>query len=80
MSRWACFWRHWIAVAFLQAYFSSVNRSLLPDDRDELVGLLDMALVERTIYELGYELANRPGFIHIPLTDLRRLLETSVAQ
>jgi predicted trehalose synthase len=72
-SMWACFWRHWTTAAFLQTYFSTVNRRLLPSDRDELIGLLEMSLIERTIYELGYELANRHGFIHIPLTDLRRL-------
>ena len=74
---WSRFWRHWVSVAFLQAYFAAVDRLLLPADRDELRLLLDARLLERTLYELGNELAYRPRWVHIPLTDLRELLEVS---
>ena len=37
--------------------------------------LLDTMLIEKALYELRYELDNRPGWVRIPLRGLRRLLE-----
>jgi predicted trehalose synthase len=50
---------------------------LLPRDRDDLLLLLDIHLFERTLYELGHELTHRPDWVHIPLSDLKDLLEAS---
>jgi maltose alpha-D-glucosyltransferase/alpha-amylase len=72
---WSLFWRHWVSVAFLQAYFSAVDPSLLPPDRDDLRLLLDTQLFERTLYELGHELAHRRDWVRIPLRDLKDLLD-----
>jgi maltose alpha-D-glucosyltransferase/alpha-amylase len=33
-----------------------------------------MYLIEKALYELGYELNNRPDWIRIPLRGLRHLL------
>ena len=46
---WSQFWRHWVSVAFLQAYLSAVDPALLPRDRDDLHLLLDTLLMERTL-------------------------------
>ena len=73
---WSLFWQHWVSAAFLQGYFSTVNPGLLPPDRDDVRVLLDVSLLERTLYELGYELAHRPDWVHIPLRDLGDLLES----
>jgi maltose alpha-D-glucosyltransferase/alpha-amylase len=75
LAQWSAFWRHWVAAAFLGAYLSTVDRALLPADPEELHMLLDIRLLERTLYELGYELAHRPDWVHIPLRDLRDLLD-----
>jgi maltose alpha-D-glucosyltransferase / alpha-amylase len=72
---WSLFWRQWVSAAFLQAYFSTVNRDSLPPKREDLALLLDVALLERTLYELGHELAHRPDWIHIPLRDVRDYLD-----
>jgi maltose alpha-D-glucosyltransferase/alpha-amylase len=74
---WSGFWRHWVSAVFLQAYFSTVDRRLLPAKRDDLCLLLDLGLLERTLYELGHELAHRPDWVHIPLKGLRDLLDAS---
>jgi len=72
---WSLFWGHWVSVAFLQAYFSSIDQKLLPSDRGDLLLLLDLHLLQRTLYELGHELTHRPDWVHIPLRDLKDLLE-----
>ena len=77
LCEWSLFWRYWIAVAFLQTYFSTVDRSLLPRGTKELRLLFELCLLERTLYELGYELNQRPDWIGIPLRDLRDLLNYS---
>jgi maltose alpha-D-glucosyltransferase / alpha-amylase len=38
--------------------------------------LLDFYLLEKCIYEVGYELGNRPSWLSIPLGGLRSLLTT----
>jgi predicted trehalose synthase len=38
-------------------------------------GLLDLAELEKVLYELRYEAANRPAWLHIPLEGLRSLLK-----
>ena len=74
---WSGFWRHWVSAVFLQAYLSTVDRDLLPPKREDLCLLLEIGLLERTLYELGHELTHRPDWVHIPLRDLRDLLHDS---
>jgi maltose alpha-D-glucosyltransferase/alpha-amylase len=38
--------------------------------------MLDFYLLDKGIYELRYELNNRPDWVPMPLEGLRRLLET----
>ena len=37
--------------------------------------LLDLYLMEKAIYELAYELNNRPEWLRIPLRGMQSLLE-----
>ena len=46
----------------------------LPQDSEELTRLLDTYVMEKAIYELGYELGNRPDWAVIPLRGLTQLL------
>ena len=38
--------------------------------------MLEFYLLDKAIYELRYELNNRPDWVPIPLEGVRRLLET----
>jgi maltose alpha-D-glucosyltransferase/alpha-amylase len=53
--------------AFLDAYFGS--------DESRNIQLLDFFLIEKAAYELGYEAANRPVWLPIPLNGLLRIAE-----
>jgi maltose alpha-D-glucosyltransferase/alpha-amylase len=41
---------------------------------DDQRGLLTLAEIEKLLYELRYELANRPDWLHVPLRGARGLL------
>ena len=62
--------------AFLDAYVRTVRAagvSLLPARDADLARALRALEVEKALYELGYELGNRPDWVGIPLSALARL-------
>jgi maltose alpha-D-glucosyltransferase/alpha-amylase len=61
--------------AFLRAYASATSGSGLYGSFDDMRGLLELAEMEKVLYELRYELDNRPDWIHIPLQGLDALLK-----
>ncbi len=44
------------------------------DSFEDMRGLLQLAEMEKVLYELRYEAANRPDWIHIPVQGLMSLL------
>ncbi|MCO5177114.1 MAG: maltose alpha-D-glucosyltransferase [Thermomicrobiales bacterium] len=72
---WALFWYQWVASSFLAGYLeTAAGESFLPSDRETLGLLLDILLLDKAIYELNYELNNRPDWVRIPLSGLLDLL------
>ncbi|MGD8922735.1 MAG: maltose alpha-D-glucosyltransferase, partial [Candidatus Zixiibacteriota bacterium] len=69
-ARLSCFvepWYRYISGAFLHSYLEKANgASFIPEDREELQTLLQTYLLEKAVYELGYELNNRPDWVQIP--------------
>jgi maltose alpha-D-glucosyltransferase/alpha-amylase len=60
---------------FLEGYTkTAAGLASVPADGHSLGALLDLFLIEKALYELRYEIANRPDWIAIPL---RGLLELS---
>ena len=75
MSNWAESWNAWVANRFLAKYFETAGTaSYLPRSREETQIVLDLHLLEKAIYELGYELNNRPTWVGIPLQGISKLL------
>ena len=71
----AGFWYRWVSAAFLRAYLAeSGNAAHLPGTHDELQVLLDVHLFEKALYEITYELNNRPDWLSIPLRGVLDLL------
>ncbi|MFQ3585314.1 MAG: maltose alpha-D-glucosyltransferase, partial [Cyanobacteriota bacterium] len=78
MMRWAQFWHRWVCAGFLAEYLQVASQSaFLPRNLQELEVLLDAYLLEKAIYELGYELNNRPDWVEIPLRGILQLLGIS---
>ena len=68
-------WEARARAAFLDGYLEHVDPALLPAGRpatDELLGLFEL---EKAVYELGYEIDNRPAWVGIPAAGIARLLQ-----
>ena len=79
LGNWAQYWQRWVSATFLKTYLEvSGNSNFIPKDREELALLLDLYLLDKAVYELGYELNNRPSWVRIPLDGISQLLQNSV--
>jgi maltose alpha-D-glucosyltransferase/alpha-amylase len=76
IDSWLMFWHRWISGTFLDSYLE-VARSgrFLPDDVEELTQLFDFFLLEKSIYELGYEANSRPDWVDIPARGILDILD-----
>jgi maltokinase len=62
---------------FLNGYLAEVDPSLLPGGRSAIMNILSIFELEKAVYELQYELNNRPDWVAIPVAGIRRLLEAA---
>jgi trehalose synthase-fused probable maltokinase len=60
---------------FLEGYFETVEDSLLPAGQQAIDRLLSVYELEKAVYELRYELDNRPDWVSIPVAGIQRLME-----
>ena len=73
---WISFWHGWVSVVFLKAYLGIAERaSFWPGSQAEFQVLLDAHLLEKAVYEIGYELNNRPDWVRIPMRGVLDILE-----
>ncbi len=61
---------------FLEHYFARIDPALLPSGEAAVGNLLSIFELEKAIYELQYELDNRPDWLPIPVAGIVRLLES----
>jgi maltokinase len=61
---------------FLEHYLQTIDPALLPAGESAIVNLLSIFELEKAIYELQYELDNRPEWLPIPVSGIARLLES----
>lgn len=72
-------WCDWMCVAFLREYREFGGCIGLPrNDRDFRL-LLDVYLMEKALYELRYELNNRPDWVQVPLAGILNLMEEDIS-
>jgi len=61
---------------FLQQYFAHVDSALLPPGESGIENMLSLFELEKAVYELQYELDNRPDWVSIPVAGITRILES----
>jgi maltokinase len=72
-------WEDRARKAFLDGYFGRVEPSLLPPGEGPTRQLLAVFELEKAVYELRYELNNRPDWVAIPVAGVLRLLDADDA-
>jgi predicted trehalose synthase len=68
-------WEERCRAAFLEGYHDAVDPRLLPAGNSGSDNLLALFELQKLVYELRYELGNRPDWISIPVAGLLKLLE-----
>ncbi len=67
-------WEQRARAEFLDGYMGTVDHALLPSGEEALAKLLAIFELEKAVYELRYELDNRPDWVSIPVAGIVRLL------
>lgn len=77
LEPFADLWFDCVKKVFLNAYLdvAKEHKGLVPADETKLNILLKVFLLNKAVYEVGYELQNRPDWISIPLNGLLNILE-----
>jgi len=76
LEQWAQFWYVWVSSSFLMSYLNGVEQAqLIPNDPEQMRVLLDAYLLEKAVYEIGYELNNRPDWLKVPLQGILQLMK-----
>ena len=68
-------WEDETREVFLEGYYSAADPNLLPPGHEATAKLLAVFELEKAVYELRYELNNRPDWVGIPVAGIARLLE-----
>jgi trehalose synthase-fused probable maltokinase len=78
LNGWAEVWAKWVSDRYLEEYLRTARGAeFLPPSNEEISALLQLHVLEKAVYELGYELNNRPGWVAIPLEGISKTLESS---
>lgn len=76
LDAWAERWSFYVGQHFINRYFEATNgSSIVPVEAPQREHLLRGYLMNKAIYELNYELNNRPDWAAIPLRGILKLIE-----
>ena len=73
LKKWATIWEELIIEAFLEGYLKVMSINL--PCKDAFLKILQAYQIDKAIYELDYEINNRPDWLKIPVEYLRSVVE-----
>jgi maltose alpha-D-glucosyltransferase/alpha-amylase len=76
LEPWARLWEQSACSAFLRAYrltMRAANGMMVPAETEAFEQLLEIYVLDKALYELMYELNNRPAWVRIPLAGILAL-------
>ncbi|MFC1939031.1 putative maltokinase, partial [Chloroflexota bacterium] len=77
LEDWARAWHLWVSTIFLKSYLEIMaDTTILPHASEEMRIILDAYLLDKALYEVNYELNNRPDWVRLPLQGILQALET----
>lgn len=69
-------WEKWAQESFIEGYLSATEFCpSVPADKALFRDILALLCIEKAIYEINYEINNRPDWLEIPLNGLLEVLE-----
>jgi maltose alpha-D-glucosyltransferase/alpha-amylase len=75
MILWSRFWTRWVSAIYYQAYLQAAKgATFLPANESDQQMMMEVFLLRKAIFELGYELGNRPDWAKIPLQGILELI------
>jgi maltose alpha-D-glucosyltransferase/alpha-amylase len=74
-------WYHYMSGFFMKSYLSTVEGTkFIPGNLADLEILMDTFLLQKAIYELNYEINNRPKWILVPLRGIKSIIQAGRLQ
>ncbi len=73
LEEWADQWQHYTSRFYFGAYMEKMGMSKELSKENEI--LIRTYLIEKAVYELGYELNGRPDWVNIPLRGIYYLMQ-----
>jgi len=74
LAPWAEAFRAWVCVSFVQSYLVGIEgEAYCPPSRAAASLLIEFYELEKALYEVEYELNNRPLWLPVPLAGLARI-------
>ena len=63
---------------FLQSYLRTTTSAIfIPKNSDDLQIMLEAYLLDKAVYEIAYELNNRPSWVVIPIRGIKHILKSA---
>ena len=76
LGKWIDPWFTYVTGVFLDGYLETVDGvDFVPDDPEELRVILEVFVLEKAVYEIGYEINNRPAWLKIPVNGIQFVLD-----
>jgi maltose alpha-D-glucosyltransferase / alpha-amylase len=77
LEPWADRWSFYVGQHFIDTYFAkTAGSNIVPAEQDQREHLMRAYLMNKAVYELNYELNNRPEWVDIPLRGILKILES----
>jgi maltose alpha-D-glucosyltransferase / alpha-amylase len=78
LERWADLWYRQMSSVFLQSYLSTTAGAIfIPKNSDDLQIIVESYLLDKAVYEIGYELNHRPSWVLIPVRGIKQILQAA---
>ncbi len=76
LNPWLEAWYKTVEDIFIESYLETAgDASFIPEEKEQLHDLMAIYTIEKAVYELDYEVNNRPDWLHIPLFGLKMIME-----
>jgi maltose alpha-D-glucosyltransferase/alpha-amylase len=78
LEQWADLWYRQMNGVFLQSYLKTTTGAIfIPQNSEDLQIMLEAYLLDKAVYEIGYELNNRPDWVVIPIRGIKHILRST---